>query len=100
MLPSTVKVPIANDWVDFRKSFDGLCGVVRDALGEDPQSTTLFVFRNRRADQIRILWWDRNGFALWMKRLERGTFPFPKQSGAKGTLSSVELAMLLEGTGP
>jgi len=97
MLPSRVRVLIANESVDFRKSFDGLCGVVREALGEDPLSAALFVFRNRRGDQIRILWWDRNGFALWMKRLERGTFPFPKHSGAKGTLSSVELATLLEG---
>jgi transposase len=96
MLPNKVKVLIANEPVDFRKTFDGLCGVVREALDEDPLSPALFVFRNRRADQIRILWWDRNGFALWMKRLERGTFRFPVGAGSKRTISSVELAAILE----
>ena len=97
MLPNKVKVLIANEPVDFRKTFDGLCGVVREALGEDPLSPALFVFRNRRADQIRILWWDRNGFALWMKRLERGTFRFPMGDGSKRVISSTELATLIEG---
>ena len=97
MLPNKVKVLVANEPVDFRKTFDGLCGVVREALDEDPLSPALFVFRNRRADQIRILWWDRNGFALWMKRLERGTFRFPQMTGEKVTLSATELATLLEG---
>ena len=97
MLPKSPRVMVANSPVDFRKTFDGLCGVVREVLGEDPLSPTLFVFRNRRGDQLRILWWDRNGFALWMKRLERGTFCFPKQGGSKGTLSATELAILLEG---
>jgi transposase len=97
MLPNRVKVLIANEPVDFRKTYDGLCGVVRDALGEDPLSPALFVFRNRRADQVRILWWDRNGFALWMKRLERSTFRFPVGEGSKRTISSTELAELIEG---
>ena len=97
MLPSKIKVLVANQPTDFRKTFDGLCGVVREALGEDPLSPALFVFRNRRADQIRILWWDRNGFALWMKRLERGTFRFPGGEGVKRTISSAELAVLIEG---
>ena len=97
MLPSAVKVLVANAPVDFRKTFDGLCGVVRAELKEDPQSAALFVFRNRRGDQLRILWWDRNGFRIWMKRLERSTFRFPVIEGSKGTLTPVELAMLLEG---
>ena len=97
MLPNKIKVLVANEPTDFRKTFDGLCGVVREALGEDPLSPALFVFRNRRADQIRILWWDRNGFALWMKRLERGTFRFPSGQGAKQTIGSADLAMLIEG---
>lgn len=97
MLPNNVKVLVATEPVDFRKTFDGLCGVVRNALGEDPLSPTLFVFRNRRGDQLRILWWDRNGFALWMKRLERGTFRVPHAEGAKRVLSPMELAALLEG---
>ena len=97
MLPGRVKVLVANEPTDFRKGYDGLCGVVRDVLGEDPLSPALFVFRNRRGDQIRILWWDRNGFALWMKRLERGTFRFPTSKDSKQTISSGELAELLEG---
>lgn len=68
MLPGGVKVLVANEPVDFRKTFDGLCGVVRTVLKEDPQSASLFVFRNRRGDQLRVLWWDRNGFAIWMKK--------------------------------
>ena len=97
MLPGQVKIFVANVAVDFRKTFDGLCGVVREVLREEPQSAALFVFRNRRGDQVRILWWDRNGFALWMKRLERGTFRFPQMTGEKVTLSATELATLLEG---
>lgn len=97
MLPNRVRVLVAVEPVDFRKGFDGLCGVVRDVLGEEPQSASLFVFRNRRQDQLRILWWDRNGFALWMKRLERGRFKFPRISGTKGSISASELATLLEG---
>ena len=97
MLPNKIKVLVANEPTDFRRTFDGLCGVVREVLGEDPLSPALFVFRNRRADQIRILWWDRNGFALWMKRLERGTFKFPAYDGAKRTITAAELAALIEG---
>lgn len=97
MLPKQVRILVANEAVDFRKTFDGLCGVVRNALGEDPLSPVLFVFRNKRRDQVRILWWDRNGFSLWMKRLERGTFRFPAEAGASTTLSSLDLATLLEG---
>ena len=97
MLPNKIKVLVANEPTDFRKTFDGLCGVVREVLGEDPLSPALFVFRNRRADQIRILWWDRNGFALWMKRLERGTFRFSIGEGAKRTIASAELAAMIEG---
>lgn len=98
MLPGKVRVLVANEPVDFRKTYDGLCGVVRDRLGEDPQSATLFVFRNKRADQVRILWWDRNGFAIWMKRLERDTFRFSSLSGGRAcSISQSDLALLLEG---
>ena len=88
---------MANEPVDFRRTYDGLCGVIRDRLGEDPLSPTLYVFRNKRADQVRILWWDRNGFSIWMKRLERGIFSFPSRSGAPQVITQSELAMLLEG---
>jgi len=97
LLPNRVRVLAACEPVDFRKGFDGLCGVVRNTLGEEAQGATLFVFHNRRRDQIRILWWDRNGFAIWMKRLERGTFCFPKLTGTKVGISAAELAAILEG---
>ena len=97
MIPGIPTVLVASEPVDFRKGYDGLCGVVREKMEEDPLSAKLFVFRNRRSDQIRILWWDRNGFAMWMKRLERGTFRFPAKEGTKSSLTSVELALLLEG---
>lgn len=97
MLPGRAKIFVANAPVDFRKSYDGLCGIVRDVLGEDPQSAAIFVFRNRRRDQIRILWWDRNGFAIWMKRMERETFRFPRSEKEKVVITPTDLAMLLEG---
>jgi len=64
MVPSTLRVYIAKDPVDFRKSYDRLCGVVRHELGQDPDSPTLFVFRNRRADQVKIIWNDGNGYGV------------------------------------
>ena len=97
MLPGRVRVLVASEPVDFRRSYDGLCGIVRDCLCEDPLSPTLFVFRNRRGDQVKLLWWDRNGFAIWMKRLERSTFRFPERGGKSHVITQSELAMLLEG---
>lgn len=91
MLPSRVRVIVAKEPVDFRKSYDGLCGVVRGELKEDPQSATLFVFRNRRLDQVKLLWWDGNGYAIWMKRLCRGAF----RIASTGEVSVEALVMLL-----
>lgn len=90
MVPSDFRVLVATEPTDFRKSYDGLCGVVRDVLGKDPQSPTLFVFRNKRADQLRILWWDGNGYAIWMKRLSSGTFKTNK-TGEVDKLSLIKL---------
>lgn len=97
MLPSRVRVLVANEAVDFRKSYDALCGVVRDRLQEDPLSPTLFVFHNKRRDQVKILWWDKNGFAIWMKRLEHSKFRFILSLDHTSTISQNELALLLEG---
>lgn len=83
--------------VDFRRGFDGLAGVVRDDFGDDPLSGHLFVFRNRRADRVKILFWDRDGFWLLYKRLERGTFRFPRAESGRIEVEAVELAFLLEG---
>jgi transposase len=81
---------------DMRRSFDGLCGLVRQGLGRDPLSGDVFVFTNRRRTHIKLLVWDRSGFVLYYKRLEEGTFELPRTS-ASGTLEWRELMLMLEG---
>jgi len=85
---------------DMRKSFDGLCGVIRSELGADPLSGSLFVFCNRRRNMVKLLYWDRDGFALWYKRLERGCFRLPATSATDGRIDRWQLHMLLEGVVP
>ena len=82
---------------DGRKSFDGLQAVVRDHLARDPLSGDLFVFRNRRGDRLKILAWQGDGFALYLRRLERGTFQFPNASAAGIEITATELALILGG---
>jgi len=95
-----IQVWVATAPVDMRKSFDGLAEVVRAFLGHDPLSGNLFVFRNRSAQRVKVLWWDRNGLALYYKRIEKGTFslPAPAAAGDKTVaISAAELAKLLAG---
>jgi transposase len=87
---------------DMRRGFDTLAGMVRQHLGGDPLSGHLFVFRSRSASRVKVLYWDRDGFALWYKRLERGTFRFPDPADGPAAAAAVEvsaadLLMLLEG---
>lgn len=89
---------------DMRKSFDSLAGLVEQQLGQDPLAGDLFVFRSKRGDRLKLLYWDSDGLAIWYKRLEEGTFVFPApdqqrlQVGAHGLLiRPAELAMLLDG---
>lgn len=84
---------------DMRKGFDTLAVLVREHLGHDPLSGHLFLFIGRRRDRLKIMYWDNDGYALWYKRLEEGTFRLPsaKKSGASVELKASELAMLLEG---
>jgi transposase len=98
-LPPSVRIFLARDAVDFRKAFDGLCAVVRDQFGDDPFSGHLFLFFNRRHDRVKILVWDHNGFWLFYKRLERGTFEWSasKSDGVRIELDRARLMMLLEG---
>lgn len=72
--PPTVRVYIAHEPVDMRKSYDGLSGCVEQLLAADPLSGHLFVFFNRRANQVKILVWDRTGYCIYSKRLEQGRF--------------------------
>jgi len=71
--------------------------MAQDATGEEPLSGHLFVFRSRRGDRLKILYWDRDGFALWYKRLEKGTFIFPQTEGAPPDVSAADMAMILGG---
>lgn len=83
-----------------RKSFDGLSGLVRQELGEDPFSGSLFVFCNRRRNMVKLLYWDRDGFALWFKRLEKGRFTLPAIPASDYRIDRRELVLLLEGVVP
>ena len=96
-LPPSVKVFIAAEVTDMRKSIDALSEVVQSTLNKDPFSGHLFVFCNKRGDKIKILYWDRNGFCLWYKRLERGVFRLPKVQAKVFMIAPNELNLLLEG---
>ncbi|MCB1695176.1 MAG: IS66 family insertion sequence element accessory protein TnpB [Halioglobus sp.] len=82
---------------DMRKGFDGLSAAVQTALQHNPFSGHLFVFRGRRGDLVKILWWDGDGLCLFAKRLERGKFIWPRAEDGKVALSPAQLSMLLEG---
>jgi transposase len=94
-----VRVFLCTSPTDMRKGFDTLAVLVREGLGYDPLSGHLFLFVGRRRDRLKLLYWDRDGYALWYKRLEKGTFRMPvaKPDAASIELKASELAMLLEG---
>jgi transposase len=94
-----VHIYLATTPADMRKGFDSLAALVRSHLKQDPLSGHLFLFVGRARDRIKILYWDSDGFAIWYKRLEEGTFRLPaaKVSGASVELKASELAMLLAG---
>jgi transposase len=100
MLPPSVKIYLAVEPVDMRKGVDALANVVRNALREEPMSGHLFVFHGRQGHMLRILFWDRTGWALYAKRLERGKFHLPVDVSAdtqRAEMESAELALMLEG---
>jgi transposase len=78
----TGTIYLATEAVDFRKAFDGLSGVIRDYLGKDPLSGDIFMFFNRRRNRVKLLVWDGDGFWLYYKRLEEGTFEYPLNTQA------------------
>ena len=97
-LSPQVRIFIALEPTDMRKQFDGLYATVREVTDVDPFSGHLFVFSNRKRDLCKILMWDGSGFALWSKRLERGTFAWPKPGDARAIeLHARELMGVLEG---
>ena len=95
-----MKIFVAVEPVDLRRGFDGLSALVQQTLQQDPLSGHLFLFRNRRRDRLKILFWDGDGYALFYKRLARGTFEFPASQDAHAPSLEIrgsELSMLLDG---
>ena len=97
MLPLPERVLLASGVTDLRKSIDGLAALVQESLGTSPFTPTLFVFCNRGRDKLKMLYWDHNGFWLFYRRLERGTFPWPQSSEASISISVRQLRWLLDG---
>lgn len=97
-LPPGVRVCVATARVDGRKGIDGLSVLVRSQFAEDPLSGSMYVFFSRRADRVRVLYWDRDGYVLVTKRLERGSFrvPWPAEQG-RAIIEAAELLLVLEG---
>ena len=104
-LGANTRIFLAVEPTDMRKGFDGLFTLVESIIQQDPFSGHLFVFRNRRRDRLKIMWWDRDGLVIWYKRLEKGRFQFPTDlSGPNKTTTpqrcevrAEELAMVLGG---
>ena len=99
-VPGHVKIFVALEATDMRRGFDGLSGLVQQSLQQDPLSGHLFLFRNRRRDRIKILFWDGDGYALFYKRLARGTFEIPAPADPQSPAVEIrasELSMLLDG---
>jgi len=99
LVPSGVKVHIALGVTDMRKGLDGLAMLVQGVLEQDPFSGHLFAFRGRKANLIKIVFWDGTGLCLFSKRLEKGRFPWPgaEETGNTVALTSEQLSMLIEG---
>jgi transposase len=98
LLPSAVRIFLCTRPTDLRKSFDGLTGLVQECFDQDPLTGHLFLFLNRRRDRIKILYFDRDGLAIWYKRLEVGSFQLPDPVPQDGVeLQPAQLAMLLSG---
>ncbi len=96
-LPTSVRIWLATRATDLRKSFDSLAELVRQHLKGDPLSGQLFVFRNQRADRVKLLYWDEDGFVIVYKRLEAGTFRFPQADADGVEIRAADLQMLLDG---
>jgi transposase len=99
MLPASVRILVCTVPQDMRRSFDTLAAVVRDVLGEEPQSGALFVFVGKQPTRVKVLWWDRNGYCLLYKRLHRALLAVPSpQAGASSvSIDGAALAELLAG---
>ena len=97
ILPSDIQVLVATKPVDFRKQMDGLAALVAQTHGADPYCGAVYVFRSKRSDRVKLLWWDGDGLCLLAKRLEAGRFVWPQATHGSLSLSPAQLSMLLEG---
>jgi transposase len=100
MVPAKMPIYCATSPVDLRRSFDGLAAASQEVLGKDPRSGALFLFVNKAGDRLKALWWDRTGYCLLYKRLERGVFRFPSAMRPGDTsvaIEAAEFAKILEG---
>jgi transposase len=98
--PPTVKIYLGAEPTDMRKGFDSLAYLVESSMALDPLSGHLFVFRSRRGDRVKVLYWDADGYVLWYKRLERGSFRFPAaaaQAIGHVEIKAADLMMILDG---
>lgn len=98
--PDTARIFLCTDDVDMRKSFDSLRGIIRSAMHLDPLCGSLFVFKNKRGDRIKCVYWDETGFAMWYKVLQRGTFQFPNlqnHSSAGLEIDASTMRLILDG---
>ena len=102
-LANGLRVFVCTEPADMRRSFDGLSGMAVNIIEQDPLTGHLFVFRNRNRDRLKILYWDRDGMAIWYKRLEKGTFQLPtdlldkKKRSPRAEISTEQLSLLLGG---
>lgn len=96
-LPAGTRVWLVAGLTDMRRGFDGLAALVQSALTQDPFSGHVFVFRGKRGDIIKLLWWDGQGMCLFAKRLEKGRFIWPQADSGSVALTPAQLSMLLEG---
>jgi transposase len=96
-VPANTRVWLAAGATDMRKGFNGLAAQAQKVLAADPYCGHLFVFRGRRGDLIKVVWWDGQGACLFAKRLERGRFVWPSPANGKVAITAAQLAMLLEG---
>lgn len=99
-LPPTVRVYLAAGATDLRSSMDGLAALVASRLKQDPLSGHVFGFRNRSGNRLKLLVWDRSGYWVHYKRLEKGTFAWPKQGETVVEVRAVDLMLLLSGVDP
>ena len=96
-VPAQTRVWLAAGVTDMRKGFNGLSALAEKVLAQDPFSGHLFVFRGRRADLVKVIWFDGQGACLFAKRLEHGKFVWPSPAQGRVSITSAQLAMLLEG---